>query len=244
MNKQIIKFQIFYWAMAALLLFLYGLTYGHWEVALIRNLYFPVVGLILSTAMIPLYEQDIFRDPQKQWLLMAFTSGAAAIITAFILNPITFALLGSKLSVLPLKAFSKDTLYFALFYFVWSMLYFGRQKQTGHDKDTPNITVESRGEIRTLNIDDVECVQSSGDYIDLMTPAKNYLKKETLSNFETEMGQDVFKRIHRTTIVNVSHITSVVSKGRGVYEVTLTSGRKVLSSRSYRDEIETILPTA
>lgn len=246
MTRPIIFFQILFWLAAALLLFLYGLSYGHWEVALIRNLYFPVVGLAISTAAIPFVSKIFLGAGTKALIPLVLFCAIAALITAAILNPITFALLGEEISLLPLEYLSADTLYFALFYGLWSQLIEKRLRPVTKSDEGGmlSITVESRAGIKTLSLADLECVQSGGDYVELKTGSGSYLKKETLSNIAEQLPNADFTRVHRTTIVNNSKVLEVISKGRGIYEITLCSGLVVRSSRSYRDEIAKILPPA
>ena len=246
MTRAIVFFQILYWLAAAGLLFLYGLGYGHWEVALIRNLYFPVVGLAISSAAIPFAGKIFLGAGPRALIPLLLFCAVAALVTAAILNPITFALLGEEIAVLPLEYLSADTLYFALFYFLWSQLIQKRLVPIpqGDDGGTESITVENRAGIKTLSLADLECVQSGGDYVELKTGSGSYLKKETLSNIAEQLPKADFTRVHRTTIVNNSKVLEVTSKGRGIYEITLASGLVVRSSRSYRDHIANILPPA
>ena len=233
------------------MLFLYGLSYGHWEIALIRNLYFLLVGFLLSSSMTLFYGQRAFRRFGHPILLVGLASGLAALLTAAMLNPVLFSLLGRPVAQMPFEILSTDTLYFGLFYFVWSLLYLRRagsphaaQTDNGKQGNERSITVEVRGEVRALEIADLVCVQSNGDYIELTTDKGTYLKKETLSNFEHRLPPNGFARIHRTTIVNRDKIVSVLAKGRGVYEITLAGGAKVQSSRSYKHAIDGLLPKA
>ena len=152
---------------------------------------------------------------------------------------------------MPFEIVSTDILYFGLFYFVWSLLYLQRagsphpvQTDGAKQGNAGNITVEVRGEFRTLEIADLLCVQSNGDYIELTTDKGTYLKKQTLSNFEHRLPPNGFARVHRTTIVNKDKILSVTAKGRGVYEITLAGATTVQSSRSYKHAIDELLPKA
>ena len=233
------------------MMFLYGLSYGHWKIALIRNLYFPLVGFLLSSSMILFYGHRAFRRFGHRNLLVGLASGLAALLTAVILNPVLFSLLGSPVAQMPFEIVSTDTLYFGLFYFVWSLLYLRRvgsshaaRTDDGKQGNEHKITIEVRGEARSLETTDLVCVQSNGDYIELTTDKGTYLKKQTLSNFEHRLPPDGFARVHRTTIVNKDKIVSVIAKGRGVYEMTLAGGATVQSSRSYKHAIDGLLPKA
>ena len=49
-------FHAAFWLLAAVALFVYGLTYGHVRIALIRNLYNPLVGFACSYLIRTVYE--------------------------------------------------------------------------------------------------------------------------------------------------------------------------------------------
>ena len=163
MNKAVFYFQLKFWAAAALLLFLYGLSYGHWEIALLRNLYLPVIGFALSTCMVPLYSRIELVWDYRSVVTVALVCSVAALVTALVVNPITFALLGEKIATLPRTEFLTDMLYFALFFVVWTLLYlyFFREHQSPAPR--PSLIVESKGEIRRLDLDDLGCRRVTAD---------------------------------------------------------------------------------
>lgn len=260
MNKPVLIFQFIFWIVAAVLLFLYGLSYGHWEVALVRNLYLPVIGFLLSWSAVPVYSHSHLDWDYRSFVIVALICSLAALITALVVNPITFALLGEELTAIPRADFLTDMLYFVLFYLVWSLLYLYRFGDKGekvekvesvdgkegseHEESASVVIVESRGEIRKLALKDLECVRASDDYIELVTAAQSYLKKETLTNFENQLSPDRFVRVHRGAIVNREHVESVKPLQRGTHEITLRSGLKIKSSRSYNDNIAMLIPSA
>ena len=243
-NKAVFYFQLKFWATAALLLFLYGLSYGHWEIALLRNLYLPVIGFALSTCMVPLYSRVELVWDYRSVVTVALVCSVAALVTALVVNPITFALLGEEITTLPRTEFLTDMLYFALFFVVWTLLYLYLFRERQSPAPRPSLIVESKGEILRLDLDDLECVKASDDYVELFTDGQSYLKKETLAKLEQQLPSESFMRIHRGVIINTRQVVSVRPQPRGVYEITMRSGLTVNSSRTYREDIATILPDA
>jgi len=104
--------------------------------------------------------------------------------------------------------------------------------------------VEKMGQKRLLQDRDICCVNASGDYVELVTAANTYLQKETMAQLERQLDKERFKRVHRSTIINAEKIESVVQKPGGAFEIKLEGGHTVLSSRSYKAVVESILPQA
>jgi hypothetical protein len=173
------------------------------------------------------------------------------VTSALILNPITYLMAGVNIHTVPHEILSTGTLYFALFYFVWSVLYFqlssrsilGAALPQSHGQDMV-FKVEKMGEKRLLHDRDICCVNASGDYVELVTAVNSYLKKETLSKLESQLDKSRFRRVHRSTIINTGKIESVVQKPGGTFEIRLEGGHIVHSSRSYKAIVESILPQA
>ena len=223
-------FHAVFWAIAGFALFLYGLTYGHAQIALLRNLYSPLVGFACS------------------YLIMGL-SLAGALVSALVVNPITFALLGYQLGDLPFHALLKDGLYFVLLYVVWSLLYL---QFTGKPlapapaaaSKLESINVTKGNKVFKLDPANITCIKASGDYVELVTGAESYLKQGTISFYEQALSRGTFVRIHRSIIVNSDKIASISGPAKGQYWIKMQDGQELRSSRRYRDVVESLLPEA
>jgi len=260
-NKR--RFWIFhsaYWIVAGVALFLYGLRYGHWEIALIRNIYNPLLGFILSLVMSVIFANKI---PRQGMLRLSFVLGAAiagGLISSLVVNPITYALLGHDIGSLSAADLFTDALYFSLFYLVWSLLFLQisnlplfpppASKSAIDETKSPQlhpiktITVEKSGTRLKLHVDDITHIGANGDYVELFTPAESYMKLGTIGSFETALGGDKFRRIHRSIIVNIDKIRSITGPSKGQYRITLEGGQEVRSSRTAQSSVESFLPKA
>ena len=251
--RRIMIFNIGFWLTAALVLFLNALdrAQGHVHVAITRYIYFFVIGLLVTSALTLIYNGEWFQQSKKRLMWVVVFSGFSAVLTALILNPLTYLMIGANIRTVPYEIFSTGTLYFALFYFVWSALYFQLRGQSIFHGDSPApqqpglvFKVEKMGQKRLLQDRDICCVNASGDYVELVTAANTYLQKETMVQLERRLDMDRFKRVHRSTIINADKIESVVQKPGGAFEITLEGGHTVLSSRSYKAVVDSILPQA
>ena len=251
--RRILIFNIGFWLLAALVLFLnaWPIPEHHMAVAVTRSIYFVVVGLMVTSALTLVYNGEWFQRSAKRLMWVVIFSGSSALLTALIVNPLTYLLSGVNIHTVPQKMFSTGTLYFALFYFVWSALYFQLRGQSIFHGESPApqqsglvFKVEKMGQKRLLQDRDICCVNASGDYVELVTAANSYLQKETMAQLERQLDKDRFKRVHRSTIINAEKIESVVQKPGGAFEIKLEGGHTVLSSRSYKAVVESILPQA
>ncbi len=247
-------FHAIYWAVTGLLLFLYGLTYGHWEVALVRNLYNPLVGFGCSYLMQALYVHKYPATFHTRLLMVLLLSLAGALVSALLVNPVTYALLGYEVQHLALSNLLKDGLYFVLFYLVWSLLYLQLSGKPLAEPTTSvapampgsleTITV-TKGE-RKLNLDPLKIcyIQASGDYVEFHTRQEQYLKQGTISYYEQALSDGLFVRIHRSIIVNQAQIKSISGPVKGQYWINLGEGREVRSSRNYQSVVANLIPEA
>jgi DNA-binding LytR/AlgR family response regulator len=251
--RRLLFFNIVFWLLAAGVLFVnsWPRAQSHIDVAYVRYTYFVVVGLLASGAMMLVYGSAWFARQSRRLLWVIVVSAFAALVTAILINPITYMMIGRNIHSVPVEILSTGTLYFALLFVIWSALYLQLKGEpflhapppaTDAPRPSPVFQVEKRGEIRQLRADDIVCVRASGDYVDLVTPVNTYLKKDTMTNLEALLDPERFKRIHRSTIVNIGKIERVSPKQGGVFDITLEGGRQVQSSRAYRAVVESIVP--
>jgi two-component system LytT family response regulator len=90
---------------------------------------------------------------------------------------------------------------------------------------------DASGRIVQLRVSDVTRLAGADDYVELFANTMSYLVNLTLSDFERRLNPKHFRRIHRSTIVNLDHIVSCRELDRRLV-VKLTDGSEVTASRS------------
>ena len=251
--RRFLFFNISFWLVAAVILFINSLpkSKSHIDVAYTRYIYLMMIAMLISAALTLIYNSSWFQASTRKLPWSVLISVLAALLMAVILNPILYLMLGRELGQVHLEILITGTLYFTLLFLLWSALYLqwvnrpatGQPvKEAGEHRRT--FKVEKMGENRLLQDRDICCVIASGDYVELHTDSNSYLLKETLASIESQLDGELFKRIHRSTIVNADMIESVVRKAGGAFELTLQGGNTVQSSRSYKVAVESILPKA
>jgi hypothetical protein len=86
-------------------------------------------------------------------------------------------------------------------------------------------------------VNEVEWFSSAGNYVVVNWTKQEGLIRETLQSLEKRLPSQVFARVHRTTIVNLSRVTETASLSDGSWRLGLQSGMEVVASRSYRDKV-------
>ena len=82
-------------------------------------------------------------------------------------------------------------------------------------------------------MEDVFPISSDSPFLSIQLESKKYLSTETLKSLTGKWDPQVFIRIHRSAIVNISKVTSCVSRRNGDYDLTLSNGASVRLSGNY-----------
>ncbi len=100
------------------------------------------------------------------------------------------------------------------------------------------ILVKDRGNVRVVRTDELLWIAAAGNYARLYVGDEQLLMRQTMTTLEKRLDPDRFVRIHRSTIVNVDHITEIRARDNGEYVVVMDQGKKLTLSRRYRDVLE------
>ena len=101
--------------------------------------------------------------------------------------------------------------------------------------------VEMRGKVRVIPAAEVEYIVASGPYAELHVADRRYLIRESMQTLEDRLDPRVFLRIHRSVIVRLSLVDTLLRGAGGDYEVQLKNGVKLRVSRSRREALERAL---
>jgi two-component system LytT family response regulator len=100
------------------------------------------------------------------------------------------------------------------------------------------IPVESRGEVRFVPTADIEAIVASGAYAELVAGNQRHLIRETMNALEEQLDPARFIRIHRSSIVAVDSVDTLLRGAGGDYEVKMKNGARLAVSRGRRAELE------
>lgn len=105
-------------------------------------------------------------------------------------------------------------------------------------------TVRSRDRIYFVDAQDVQWIESEGDYVALHDGEDVHLVRKTMKELEKQLDSDRFLRVHRSFIVNADYIEELRPLDHGTYQLRMASGTPVKTSRGYSDNVEALLDAA
>lgn len=99
------------------------------------------------------------------------------------------------------------------------------------------IPVETRGQTRVLPVEKIDYITASGPYAELHIGDKVWTVRERMQALEERLDPDEFFRIHRSAIVRLDRIDTLLHSAGGDYGVRLKNGVELSVSRGRRDEL-------
>ncbi len=100
------------------------------------------------------------------------------------------------------------------------------------------ISVESRGQIRVVPVSKIDYITASGPYAELHVGERTYAIRERMQSLEERLDPAVFFRIHRSAIIRLDRVDTLLHAAGGDYAVRLKDGTELSVSRGRREELE------
>lgn len=122
----------------------------------------------------------------------------------------------------------------------------GADKSYGSANDanpSNRIIVKDRDEIHLLDQDQIQWIDAAGDYMCLHIGGETHVKRTTLKELLAELDETKFKRVHRSTIVNLNYVQKVIPHSKGEFYLILGEYDKIKVSRNYKDVVKEFLGT-
>ena len=112
-----------------------------------------------------------------------------------------------------------------------------KTEQLNGGSDQDHMFIKTDGKLIRLHNDDILFIESMGDYVKFITPAKKYITHNTIKNLETKVNPQVFMKVHRSYIVNFTKINDIQEN------VLFINGNMIpISKRAYRGNAEDQYP--
>lgn len=207
----------------------------------------PLITFMLSRYPLSAWRRNL---PMHLGAVVVF-SVAHILIMAFLrklLTPLVFGFpyeFGLADPSTWLYEFRKDVLSYSLIAAIFAMNRLAEQRglearaATADASERHRLTLKSGGRTYFVNADDIIWVKAASNYVEVVTPARTYLARTTLTELERLLdaagGQHV--RVHRSHVVNLKSIAGIEPTGEGDVVLELETGDKVPGSRRYRDRL-------
>jgi two-component system LytT family response regulator len=106
------------------------------------------------------------------------------------------------------------------------------------DKFLERVIVRSQGRVLLLPVKEVDWIEAEGNYVNLHGRGRTYLFREAIGSLEVSLDPRKFRRIHRSSIVNMDSVRELRPRFHGNYDVILVDGTELKLSHRYRANLE------
>jgi hypothetical protein len=103
------------------------------------------------------------------------------------------------------------------------------------------LLVKKLGKEFIVKVEDIEWLESSGNYVNLHSKGRIYPTRTTLTQLISQIEEQGFCRIHRSYAVNLNNIDSITPLSSGDSAVKLNNGKILNLSRRYKDAFKSKL---
>jgi two-component system LytT family response regulator len=100
------------------------------------------------------------------------------------------------------------------------------------------ITLKQGNQVLFVRPEDIDWIEAADYYACLHVGAKSHLVRRSLADLEQDLDPAVFRRSHRSAIVNVRRLRALQLNRNGECEAVLENGATVPVSRRYRRQLE------
>ena len=106
------------------------------------------------------------------------------------------------------------------------------------DTDPPKKLFVRKGDmILPLEIESISWLEANGDYVNIHALDGTYMASGSLTEFVNRLDRSEFVQVHRSSVVNLSHVTQMEEIGRSLL-IYLKDGSEVTASRSGSQELK------
>ena len=87
--------------------------------------------------------------------------------------------------------------------------------------------------ITMSNMDDIIWLEAAGDYVCVHLTGKTKIVRRTLKAFMADLPSDGFQKIHRSTIINLNHVSEMIAQKKGEAILVMSDDHRLKVSRTY-----------
>lgn len=100
------------------------------------------------------------------------------------------------------------------------------------------LAVRSGRAVHFVALADIGWVESADYCVDLHVAGRTHTLRRSMASVEAELEPAGFCRVHRTAIVNLSHVRALEAGADGEAEIVLHDGQRLPTSRRYRAALQ------
>jgi two-component system LytT family response regulator len=103
------------------------------------------------------------------------------------------------------------------------------------------IVIRTDGRIFLIKIEDIDRIEAERNYVRLYVGENSYLRREAIGSLELQLDPKIFRRIHRSTIINLNAVKELRVSSGGDYHVILHNSENLVLGHSYQKNLREFL---
>jgi len=103
------------------------------------------------------------------------------------------------------------------------------------------LAVKTRGKVYILRVEEIDWIETAGNYVRLHAGSQSHLYRDSLGDFESKLDPRRFVRIHRSNIVNIDRIAQLEPSFHREHVVLLRDGTRLTLTAPYRARLRAII---
>jgi two-component system LytT family response regulator len=103
------------------------------------------------------------------------------------------------------------------------------------------IVVKDRDAINLIDQHDIDWVDAAGDYMCIHVSGETYIMRSTLKALLAQLSPQLFERVHRSTIVNITRVQTITPCAKSEYFLELGNNERIKVSRNYKAAIKDLI---
>jgi two-component system LytT family response regulator len=92
-----------------------------------------------------------------------------------------------------------------------------------------------------LNASEISAFQAEGDIVWIFADKRKYMATQTLKTLEERLGSAAFRRVHRSTLINLDHIRKMSALSSQRWLITLSNAQEFVASKRQARAVREIL---
>ena len=87
--------------------------------------------------------------------------------------------------------------------------------------------------ITMTNVEDIIWLEAAGDYVCVHLQSGTKIIRRTLKAFTADLPSSLFQKIHRSTIINIEHVSEMIAQKKGEAILVMSDNHRLKVSRTY-----------
>jgi two-component system, LytTR family, response regulator len=103
------------------------------------------------------------------------------------------------------------------------------------------VVIKEGGNIRIIPVHEILYLEAYDDYVKIFTAKEMFLKKKTMSFYESTLDPAQFVRVHRSYLIQLAQLTRIEPLEKDTHVALLKNGTRIPLSKSGYTKLKTVL---